>query len=322
MEVTKRTYQKHKTEKKITIKHYLLPKNTMSIHDTFNEKGKSIGKFEIYHIVSPIYVQVTYNRKSTKFRSEIRECYLDNIPDIPIFENFNEFEEYYFNENNDLVRGLTRDCNYIKWMVEQEIRINPNFDISALPEIYHSSKYHLINFVEYCLNGDIQLELMSKLNCIVEDEQKNSKYQNIFVDFRVSALQNLEYFINLYSELEFSNIKDKYSPQIWFLNLYLGDVKMGYVLDMEIQGNEEYRYYVNLPTSITIFDYLTNLVKRKFFPNNHDITTEIQERICNDIDKFFAENFALYDFMSLLDNHNSFFKFPLNVKDYTDHTNH
>ena len=318
MEVTKRTYQKHKTEKKITVKHYLIPKQTISQHKQINQQGEVIGEFGIPHIVSPVYVQVTYNRKSTKFRSEIRECYLDSIPEIPVFDNLNEFENYYFNENNDLIRGLTRDGNYIKWMVEQEIRINPNFNISDLPEIYHSSKYELESFVEYCLNGYVQWELSHKIVSVIKNGADSSKYDNRYVNPKVSALQNLEYFINLYPELKLSNLKDKYGSQIWFLNLYLEESITNYDFDMEIQGNKEYRYLVRLPTSITVFDYLTNIFKRKFFSKNFFITTEIQESLCEDIDMLFAEDFADYDFGSFLDKNSFFHKIPLKI-DYNNH---
>ena len=71
MEVTKRTYQKHKTEKKITVKHFVNTNVTL--------KGSHIN--EETH---PIYVDIIYNRQKTRFKSHIQpsrilfdECFWD-----------------------------------------------------------------------------------------------------------------------------------------------------------------------------------------------------------------------------------------------------
>ena len=304
MEETKRKYQKHKTEKKITVKHYLIPKHTVSQSRLYDNKYNAIKQINLAHIVSTIYVQVTYNRKSTKFRSEIRECYIDNIPEIPVFDKFDEFEDYYFNENNDLIRGLLRDANYIKWMVEHEIKFNPNFDISALPDIYQSPKYKLITFVEFSLNSYIGSELKTKIKKL-DLELLGSLLSNP----KLSALQNLEYFKSLYPELKLSNLKDKYGSQIWFLNLYLENFTLNNDFQMDIQGHEKYSYNTILPTSITVFDFFTNVLKRKFFINvfKKDVFSKgwfdldgvgNKDIIYNDIDILFADYYANYDFGS------------------------
>lgn len=317
MEVTKRTYQKHNTEKKITVKHDLIPKLVVSQHKYRGILIKVNEEFEISHFISSIYVQVTYNRKSTKFRCKIKECYLDSIPKIPIFENFREFENYYLNEKNDLVRGLVRDSNYIKWIVEQEIRMNPKFDISELPEIYNSQRYDLVSFVEYCLNHYLAEKIDNKISYAIENGADSSKYKYNIVNLNIPAIQNLEHFINLYPELELSNIKKEYYPQFWSLNYYLEESTITYRFDMEIQGNEKYRYYVDLPTSVTVFDYLTNIAKRVFLPNSF-ATTETIESIFMDLDKLFAEKFNDYDFRRFYDK-DRFLRLIFKQSEYNDY---
>ena len=82
MEATKRTYQKHKTEKKITVKHYV---NTdVKVDD---ESG---------YTMYALYIQVTYNRKNTKFRSNIPFSLSENIPHlIPTFDTLFEYRDFY-----------------------------------------------------------------------------------------------------------------------------------------------------------------------------------------------------------------------------------
>ena len=147
MEVTKRTYQKHKTEKKITVKHYLIT----------NVKNDD----ELGNPTYPIYVQVTYKRKNTKFKSKVPYTYLRELPILPVFDSFSSYEKYYFgNIKNEFDCALTRDLNFINWLVEQQIsQRGEQFDISELPKLYHSESFELSNFIESSLKKEIQKTL-------------------------------------------------------------------------------------------------------------------------------------------------------------------
>lgn len=285
MEVTKRTYQKHKTEKKITIKHYLITNYITLHHDEHDEEGNFIQEVEIVHPVSTIYIQVTYNRKSTKFRSEIIECYLDTLPEITTFENFECYEDFYSNERDDLYRGLTRDLNYIKWIINQEIKSDPDFDISELPGIYHSSKYELITFIEDWLKNELKDELWGKYPREKYQEINNSLKTPIYSNS--SAFSNLEFYISLHPNL--IHLKERYGFHIWFLSIYLEKCMNPTLFDMGIKENDSVKYALLQPVKVTIFDYITNVFQKYFL--NYLADNQIETELIAEIDKLFSKYF-------------------------------
>jgi hypothetical protein len=280
MEVTRKTYQKHKTEKKITVKHYLNTRNVIIDVDTSDNEDEN-EPWEATVSESIIYVQVTYKRKNTKFRSKVPLCYLEQLPEIRAFDNLNEIYEHYITEKNDIIKWLTKDLNYILWIVNQEIKSNPNFDISELPEIYHNNQYSLISFVEDYLKREIREVLYEKVlaeNGWWEFEQL-SEYK---IYSQSSALNNLEYYLRLYPQLSF--LKNRYGSEIWFLNIYLeqhgiGDITL---FDYSLQG------YGHVPMMAlyhvpTFHDYLTKIFQRDLKESLEN--EQIANQIISDIDK-------------------------------------
>lgn len=276
-EKPKRTYQKHKTEKKITVKHYV---NT-NFKQTENELG-----FTQY----PVYVQVTYNRKNTKFKSKIPYTYLTQLPFIPILESIDSFKEYYVSTPNGFERALIRESNFINWLVEQQIsKKGDNFKISELPNIYHSNFLELSYFTECSLKMEIQNTL-----CEITGHTNLNKYLK-YVLFPTpigsSALINFEYYLQRYPEL--IKLKAKYSSQVWLLNMYeeLGDSSNGIHCEPMFSYIDEYEGEV-IAFKPTIFDYLTNLFQKELSDRFQNPT--IVNHIFTDIDKLFLEYYSEY----------------------------
>ena len=273
MEVTKRTYQKHKTEKKITVKHYL--NTSIKEYDEIGDK------------IYPVYVQVTYKRKNTKFKSKIPYCLYDTPLSTVIFDNFNSYEEYYDSATeSNFENALTRDLNLIKWLVNVHVEANPeNFDISELPKIYHQKSYELTHFVDWCLKREIQ-------NALCEIKGLNEEPNiNIFlkaylsrIDLDSPALINLEYFSIEYPEL--NNIKKKYNSQIWFFSIH---VKFQNTSTFCVVDYSD-RHIISFKP--TIFDYLTNTFQKDFI-NSHK-NNQFSKDIISDLDKLFSKYYYIY----------------------------
>lgn len=276
MEVTKRTYQKHKTEKKITVKHYLIP----DIHHD-DELG-----YQTYRI----YVQVTYKRKNTKFKSKIPFSYFEKLPSIPVFNSFSNYQEYYIdNIKNEFECALTRDLNYIYWLVEQHInQRGEEFDISELPKIYHSNSFELSNFIE----ASLKKELLKTLCNITGSDESNSlsAYLKFPMAYNSPSLFNLEFYLNKYPELVI--LKTKYSSHIWIFKLYeeLGDSSNGLFREAMFSIIEQSGYVISFPP--TIFDYLTNIFQKRLLDNFQDL--KVVNPLISDLNILFLEYYDEY----------------------------
>ena len=249
--------------------------------DVANNRGETVIWQEVTHPESIVYVQVTYKRKNTKFRSKVPLCHLEELPEIRVYDNLNEINEYYLNERDDVIKGITRDLNYILWIVNQEIKRNSDFDISELPEIYHGDKYSLISFVEDYLKREIREALNEKVlaeNGYWEFEQF-SKYK---IYSQSSALNNLEYYLNLYPQLNF--LKNKYSSKIWLLSIYLEQEGIGDIMlfdyTLQEQGVVPVMVFNYVPT---FYDYLTNTFQKDLEESLR--SEQIYNQIITDIDK-------------------------------------
>ncbi|MEA5457930.1 hypothetical protein VB796_02725 [Arcicella sp. LKC2W] len=269
----KRTYQKHKTEKKITVKHYV---NTNI--EVKNEIGDSIY---------PVYVQVTYKRKNTKFKSKIPYCVYDTPLSTVVFDNFDSYREYYDSAaESDFENALIRDLNLIKWLVNVHVEANPkNFDISELPKIYHQKSYELTHFVDWCLKQEIQ-NALCEVRRLNEDPNINILFKAYLsrIDLDSPALLNLEYFSIEHPEL--NDIKKKYSSEIWFFSIYirLHNTSMFGVIDYS-DG-----YEISFPP--TIFDYLTKTFQKNFI--NSYSNNQSAKDIISDLDKLFSKYYYRY----------------------------
>ena len=290
MEVTKRTYQKHKTEKKITIKHYV---NTDVKVD--NDSG-----FTMY----ALYVQVTYNRKNTKFRSNIPYSLSENIPHpIPIFDNILEYKNFYLGIVDNIVNNfendfdssfegaLIREANFINWLINQQIRNRPDeFTISEISTIYHLEAYQLVDFIEDSLKKEIQSTLFKITEYYTLNEIfKDSKFP---IFNHISALDNLEFYISQYPQL--ASLKKKYPSHIWLLDIYLSQPELnnGIELNPVFSITNPHDKSI-IPFAPTMFDYITYVFQMRFigiFRNK-----EFACNIINDIDAIFKKYIKIYD---------------------------
>lgn len=279
-EKPKRTYQKHKTEKKITVKHY--------VNTDFKQSENELG-----YILYPVYVQVTYKRKNTKFKSKIPNTYLTQLPFTPILGSIDSFSEYYIkNTNSDFERALIRDLNFINWIVEQLIsKKGDNFKISELPHIYHDKYLELSNFTESSLKKEIQKAL-----CEITGQNNLNKfltYTAFPISHSSSALINFEFYLYKYPEL--IKLKTKYSSHVWLLNMYeeLGDSSNGIHRNPMFGYVDEYDGGV-ISFQPTIFDYLTHLFQKGLSDGFQNQT--IVNHIISDIDELFLEYYNTIDF--------------------------
>lgn len=280
-EKPKRTYQKHKTEKKITVKHYVI---------------KDVERNENGYYEFPIYVQVTYNRKNTKFRSKIPYTVNDDIPSlIPVFDNFRSFEEFYMTnvENNaehdfdkSLENALIRETNFIIWLTNQQIKISQNgFEIADISEVYHSKQSDLTNFIELCLKREIQSTLF-EIAFPEVSEYFHLGYAEFPIYDNTSALNNLEFYMLQYPQI--ISLKKKYSSQIWFLDIFLEQSQFSFGGKFKpIFSIQDPYDFVTMPLTPTIYDYLTNTFQRCFYSTFED--KQLTRDIISDIDKLFAK---------------------------------
>lgn len=279
MEVTKRTYQKHKTEKKVTIKHYL---NISNNHESFLNTQ-----------LFPVYVQVTYRQKTTKFKCKYSYFDEDEIPDYPKHNNLQDFQQYYCKPIDDDYsigedKYFSRDFQLIKWTVNNLIEINKdNFDISILPQLYHSKSNRLDFFVFWCLKLEIISIMLSEYGIAAVDTI--ARIQRIQSG---SILEYLEYFIKKYPKIEI--LKEIYQSQIWYFGLY---TDLGY--EVEPKNSDEYFMFsfVNMNhmrelEKPSIVDYLSGTFQKRFIDCFEDI--KVTSEIIKDIDKLFSKYYQLY----------------------------
>lgn len=294
MEVTKRTYQKHKTEKKITVKHYV---NNSQILDT---KGLGDEKINIY----ALYVLVTYNRRNTKFRSQLPSAIEESIPEIGFccddLDNTNNTDDYLnaFKVKHWAVingKAFVRDVNFITWLVKCGVEVNgSDFSITDLSELYHNKAFELSFFVEWALREELRKALVEilpykfnipkdKLLFGINVEEVLLEKHKVYDD--VSALQNLEFYSIEYPKL--NDLRKKYSSQIWFLGIYLQKM-------LDNSFNSSLYTYVNLVGEgnlesfvPTVFDFSTNIFQESFiniFKDEVDI-----ENMVADINKLYVK---------------------------------
>ena len=278
MEVTKRTYQKHKTEKKITVKHYL----SKSYFDD--------NEIENY----TVYVQVTYNRKNTKFRSKIPYSLVEIPSSIPIFNDYKSYEECYMAnfENNveqdfrkSFENALIRETNFINWLIDYQIKMRPDeFVISEISEIYHRKDHQLTNFIESSLKREIQATLSEIM--YPDDISGFSSYFNYPTYCNTSALNNLEFYISEIPQL--ASLKEKYSSRIWFLDIYLEqpEYSRGEKFNPIFSMQDPYDFTI-ISFVPTIYDYLTNTFQRSFYSIFED--KQLAKDIIHDMDTLFEK---------------------------------
>ena len=250
MEATKRTYQKHKTEKKITVKHYF--------NETINEIDKDGEK------VVPVYVQVTYQGKNTRFRSRIKP-----LPNLVTQSNVDvRLHSSTFAEEKE------RDSALIIYLVKAFSKQNDNhndniYSINDLAGLYHNKLNDLSSLIDSCLTAEIN-------EIIRENDGKFT------ADYEVKPLISILYFKPFYPNLK--SIQEKYSSNIWFFDAYINQCRNGELVEL---GEHSTGWW---PDTIigwlwnpTIQDFKDNYVQKellKYFresQNIKDVITDIQK---------------------------------------------
>lgn len=266
MEVTKRTYQKHKTDKKITVKHYL---NTHI--GEYNSEGE---------VIHPIYVQVTYNTKNTKFKSLMPNLFLTE----------RDYNQYLKDHNSYMCTGIERDKDIITWLVRQRVDIEPDtYNIGDLPKRYHSRVYELSFFVEWALKEEIRSSLYDTATCDrqlkelpLRDPIRRSALEisNTFYIYEErSAHSNLEFYLMQYPHL--GDLKKKYRSHVWFIGIYI-DLMCKYIplkkSSLSAKRTSLYNREYILPPNIEDFKYdIFQSSLRKVFNNISDINDLIHD---------------------------------------------
>lgn len=190
METTKRTYQKHKTEYKITVNHY--------INETILELNNGNFKFEY-----PIYVQVIHKSKSTKFRSKINPLNCDKVDSGEI-------------GLDDLRESIIRDTAFIESLIKQLTNYNltsekdSKVNLNYLSPLYNFDNFRLTNFIDYGLRLEI-VELI---------ESNTGKAVPSIYDVKPSILLN--FYLSKYPFLK--SILDKFNSDIWIFDVYLEQI--------------------------------------------------------------------------------------------------
>lgn len=276
----KRTYQKHKTEKKVTIKHYL------------NTTIKNVGSVrpDLY----PVYVQVTYKQKTTKFKCKFSFLLSSNVPNYPKHDNLDDFRNYYYQSNSIKIadeeddffgKYFSRDFQFINWIIKTLIESNDDkFDISQLPRYYHSDFCRLDYFIFWCL----KMEILS----VLSNEYGISPIETFARIHSGSISESLEYFIRKYPKLEI--LKERYQSQIWLFGLY---TDLGY----EVENEDSFQDFMFSSINIggrtelekpNLADYVIGIFQKRFIDCFEDKTAI--NSIIADIDRLFSQYYQLY----------------------------
>jgi hypothetical protein len=257
MEATKRTYQKHKKEYKITVKHYL--NKTVNEYDNFGNR------------VYPFYVQVTHKSKNTRFRSRIN----------PISAYFFDIEEIHF---SDSTIDMSKDTAFIIFLINSYEKYNiengdaeGGYDVSDLASFYHSENYNLVNYIEYCLKNEI--------GDLISDNANEGFQYDILSD--IKALTYFEYLKDRYPFLKL--LKEKYTSNIWIFDIYVEQMRHGQNLELGIGWDIDTGVSMipNNPWKPTIQDYKAKFIQKELLLYFNDSPEII--KIFEDIDKLFSK---------------------------------
>ena len=296
-EKPKRTYQKHKTEKKISVKHYV----NMAL-------GKSLDGDETYKVY-PVYVEVTFNRKTARFKSKIPRTYWISITDSEKEED-EEYCDYVLsppdNNNKAELKSLSgslkevveQDTTLITTIVEDLFQFNPEtFNINYVPKIYHSEFYNLIFFVEWCLRDKVYKKVM-KLERDNNSDRFTTKRINGFWETiysfsnRVSSISHLEFYKKHYPELE--ELRHDFCSQIWFLDIYINTLKHPKLSDdHRLNGMMVSNNFADFNLNPTILDFQTKHFQDVFLNTFSYEHLEIKH-IIYEIERLFQEKYREY----------------------------
>lgn len=255
MEAIKKTYQKYKTEYKLSIKHY-----TNSNIKEVDIKGC---------VVYPIYVEVTFRRKTTRFRSKLLSSSIEIQKSEKEIVGWStpDYDESIGVSSSDIRAfefAIEKDYNLIESIVNYQRSIKEEtFSIVDLPRLYHTKYHKLSFFVDWCLKQEIQASLceINEIDDLGLENTRNHRNSLFPIVDETSSLNNLEYYLIKYTDL--ISLKQKYNSNTWILDFYLGilvrhDLPNTYWV-MGIQN-----YYADFDVEITILDFKERLFQTIF----------------------------------------------------------
>lgn len=303
------SYQKHKLEKKVSVKHYLNKKNSYQFHPVWDsdKTNEDRNRYELY-------VQITFNRKTTFVRSATKlllsnEDFINMSSNISLNETINReknyiqfhFKSVYTNYSSDLKYtyysqtrhhlGLEKPTAEELEKIDEELEQESEntFDLKDIATHYSYDDFEIHKSVNYALKKvifDFLEELSDKENKSIF-ERYDSIVPSLIFDFQegyvrsnydVKAIELLNYLIpNVPSII---NLKEKYSSEIWNFSVY-------YCL---LKTDNNYPYNI---LGATLYDFIKGDFEKVFlskFENNDDVSS----KIIYDMKNLFHLDFIFY----------------------------
>lgn len=284
----KKRYIKHKLEKKVTVKHFLnkkivINRNEPTLQLYFDDKF-----FD--GTVYPVYVQITFNRKTTMIKSATSENFTEQAFEYysnhgfiqKLFEREKNFIEFHFQEryknyldslserfeisqhNNPLNLFHTSDEEY-EMFIE---RFKDYYDINRFIKEYSYTANEIHKYIDNALYEEIiefknNIGLKEVTNRITKAKNE-SQYENLKLDsintlpldviyksgIKVKAFELLAFLEA--RDARFSKLRKRYPSEIWYFSIYYRFLKTN--------NNSPYQ---KLPA--TILDYIEGDFETVFF---------------------------------------------------------
>lgn len=295
MEATKRTYQKHKTEKKITVKHFV---NTNVTITGMHKDEKT----------NPIYVEVIYNRQTTRFKSHIRpsKVFLEDDRfwdytnfNIPISEFPDDLIDHVNFLRECLEVAIKREEITIRRIINEQVIIKSDkFNLHNFSKIYHSKYYTLSSFVKIALQSEIQQSIQKIIPIEI-----TSFDASIFVDINYSPLEHLEFFkrVNPILGKQLSSPKLDYPSDIWLFDMFLSMMNNVY-REYSYGDYKVYNVYGEYNLMPTIYDYQEGYFEEMFLMYiDRSINLETIKNILKDVQRLFDKYYDSFKMLNAED---------------------
>lgn len=283
------SYQKHKTEKKIIVKHYL------------NTRLK--GKNEEF----PLYVQITFNGKTHNLKSQIpmdfTESYFNEIINDPMIFQHIEYNFLFAREKGLIEYVFQNDYqNHITLFgsIPPNAELIKSYDVNNCFSLYNYNDYLIEKQVNHALKVEILRFVIKKyinkisnveLNTEKISQYVNENYSEIINSIKISnssisAIQLLNFYEK--KNQEFSELRKNFSSEIWWFDVYMQQFRYNATNSV---------FYTALET--TLLDYIKGSFKEKFLACNSNSSES--KMILDDIHKFITnDSFNSLDIRSIV----------------------
>lgn len=251
----KKRYKKHKLEKKVTVKHFLNKKIVINKYEqSFSDNLLLFGES-----IHPVYVQITFNRKTTTIKSSTNESFTEttfekalvNTPFSSLCKRERDLIEFHFKSS------YKKYLDYLSSQFNPEIRFSgdlfetseekyykflekaaEDFDINSFIRGYSYSDHEIHNCIDSILYQEVirlikELDIrdrkmgMSKYKFdigysdIVAGNSNPSKSNHSYMGGKkVSALELLSFLEK--RDSRYSELRKLFPSDIWYFTLYYG----------------------------------------------------------------------------------------------------